>query len=1259
MKHSKFIALMLLCAPFTGTAQQIKDSYIDWGIRGPEFPAALMTWEKGQKWSDDDNFFISRVKPKVRFRNAATQVDPTLNEENDKKLIFWVPVNNERFNALPDGVYDSEVFPAWSYITHYGNWSTQLIRMPGNFADVAHKNGVPVSVVASVPYGSISATWSNALTTLTECGAEKVSDFLEYYGVDGIGYNSEFKASKLFVTRLQKLHAGIVKTLKDSGRNPLTEIVWYDGTNDNGFIAFDGGLKPGHNIENWGYGDNIRTSLFFNYNWNNGRGTLLQTSVDNAKAKGRTPLDLYCGINMQGREPKNNTDYIWTLLKDYPLSIGLWGAHSENMFWEGRPEKGPTPDARMRSYLLRVEKWFTGGTRNPVSALPVNNSLKLSVDNDDFFGMSKMMSARSALKWNLSEEPFITYFNLGNGKFLNYQGVRCHNSEWYNIGVQDYLPTWMWWFSKTFMGRQPSDLAVGGLNAEFVWDDAWMGGSLMRVNGTSAGEYLHLFKTEFPVWQGDVVTVRYKVVNGSADASLVMSAKGAEDVESSAPFLTSTEQGGFWQEKTFKIGREFASMAGKEVAMIALNFKNANNLDIRLGEISIVRPGKTSTRPEVPQIEKAEILSARHDGVDAKIIFNMPNDKGNDVCYNTDVNTSLFKLYAREEGKEPVLMGMTTSWAGLLFSIPVEYANGKKVALGVSAMSLDMKHESEVAWSEYMGMDSAYEPSDIVVVSKNVITPGEKFTVSYADPNHEAAKWSIVDAAGNAVATADNATEVVLEDGLSTLGNYDVIVEGMVREDGETVKATRRFNAMVQITDPSKGNIPVIETATINGEEGETITFDKGTESAVLNFTGKNGEANLSRGVRVGESGLGFKFADTNLPNDKSFSVSFWMKADNFDNNAVHMLNIRDKGDAWANNNWGWFWHTLKADGTSNEYAMRMSNGEIVKYNFDETKIIPSLWHHIAYVFDRDNAGKLLTRFFVDGKEQVVTSWSRGDAQKGSSEPTHQGDPYAWREANVVAVGGSLHLSGSVTANIDNLMVWDRALDADGVKTAMGNINPAALPAGLVSAFDFESAPAADQTFTGVGSYPFKAGANGFEATEVEGQGNTKWVEPIFCAGAPTLNGASFDLKTDVSYMNDGGYITDITGDTEAGSATLHFPHEGTYRAGVTLKNEYGTESRQFKIVVGQPSSDIEAVKVSSTEVSPNPFDRFIDVVAPADGVCRVSLTGMDGVRYLANDFNAAAGDQMRIYPDVPVGIYLVTVEQNGRVITSQRVIRR
>ena len=98
--------------------------------------------------------------------------------------------------------------------------------------------------------------------------------------------------------------------------------------------------------------------------------------------------------------------------------------------------------------------------------------------------------------------------------------------------------------------------------------------------------------------------------------------------------------------------------------MIALKFANAVNADVYLGEVSIKRG--TLATPAKPVIERVEILRSHYAGVDGKVFFKMENNKAaGEVCYNDEVKTSYFKIWSREEGKEPVLLGITPSGAAI------------------------------------------------------------------------------------------------------------------------------------------------------------------------------------------------------------------------------------------------------------------------------------------------------------------------------------------------------------------------------------------------------------------------------------------------------------------------------------------------------------------------------------------------------------------------------------------------------------------
>ena len=278
-------------------AQAFKEGYVNTkDAESSRFHTMVQNWERNHKLSDDDPFFISRVKPKVRFRNKATQVNKSLDETNDKRLIAWLPYDDPHKNALPDGNFNSEVFSLWSYVDHWGDWSMPLGRVPASLLDVAHKNGVGVSSVAGIPEGSLSNAYRRMFTALAgQDMHKKAASYLSYYGIDGLGYNSEFTSNPGDIANVRNFHIALNKEMKT--KNPVFENIWYDGTTDYGGRLFDHGLAS-HNQKNFGKEGEEAASLFFNYNWS--VPSRLSQSVSYANSLKRSPLYLYAGINMQG-----------------------------------------------------------------------------------------------------------------------------------------------------------------------------------------------------------------------------------------------------------------------------------------------------------------------------------------------------------------------------------------------------------------------------------------------------------------------------------------------------------------------------------------------------------------------------------------------------------------------------------------------------------------------------------------------------------------------------------------------------------------------------------------------------------------------------------------------------------------------------------------------------------------------------------------------------------------------------------------------
>lgn len=1244
------LAAGLVLSVMSANAQQMREGYVEAGKNtGSEnFHTLIQGWTPGSQVTADDNFYISRVKPRARFRNEATQVRLDLNAKNDKKLIAWIPVNNSDFNALPNGVFDSEVFSMWSYVTHWGNWTSPLGRIPAAFLDVAHKNGVGVSGVASIPNASLSASWAACLKGLASLDVDKTSKFLQYYGIDGLGYNSEFYGGGSYVKGVRTFHAALVKKMLPV--NPIFENFWYDGTNDYGQVSFDGGLGN-HNKETFGDSKNVRTSLFFNYNWNRGQ---LAPSVEFAEKLGRDPLDLYCGVNMQGGQPGGTS---WPLLVDQRVSIGLWGAHSQNMFWESRSELGSSDDKKQFAYLRRTECYFGGGNRNPVITPSVKSMHQYTAYNPQWHGMAAFMTARSPLSWDLAEEPFITYFNLGNGKFFNLNGERKVSSPWYNVGMQDYLPTWHFWFADKLLGRTAADVPATGLDAQFVWDDAYFGGSTLKISGTTANEYLHLFKTKYALKKGDVITVRYKLNEGATDLDLVLSAEGSESTGVAYNLCKSERVADVneWVKQTFTVGSDFD---GKTLALVALNFKNAKNLDLMLGEFSIVR-GKAAT-PAAPVIDAAntKMLYNSKAGMDAKIIFNMPNNKAaGEPCYNLDVKTSHFRLYAQEEGKEPMLMGTTTSWAGLYYSIPTTKANAK-VRLGVSAVALDHKTESEIAWSGYMA-PATYVYNDDIQSSKTTIKPNEEFTLGYIDPEHPAAKWEIVKD-GKVVKSGEGNSWTT---SLADLGSYDLKVTGNeYGEDGTAKQTTRTFSSYIQITSVGTGALPEIYSLTANGSE-EEVSLKVG-ENVKMAYTGRAADGSGSQGIDLKETRFGVPAADLGLVGKKSFSISFWLKINSLkEGKSATLFNVYNKQDGWPKTDWGWNWSQISPDGSFEGITFRgtdaTSNKEL-QYKYGKTKFPVGNWVHVTMSFDYNTAGQLRADMFLDGVKQTVTEWKRlqgGNPVFGPAtyEPTYQDDVYSITNGMYLCIGGPLHDRYGLDGIIDNVVVWDKAVTEAEAKVAMGDLNAKSLPAGVMAFWDFEK-KATDNVFTSVGTKAVKAGMQDMLAGGGEGQATLQFVEPTYIAGSPFVSGEAYKVETKPSWTSKNATFADITGNGEAGSANVSFRTGGDYDVTLTLSNALGKAEKTFSVIKVAYPTGVDAVEGAEMKAYTVGEDAVVEFAEAGAYEVSVYTTAGEQVARKAAQLNA--GNVVNVHL-AKAGIYVLNVKKDGKTVRTVKLIRK
>lgn len=1231
--------------------------YIKWNSEGERFEHAYSAWRPGQplypSTAADENFFISRIKPRARFTHVPTQVDQTLVGQKDKHVLNWFPIgttNNGNPNGLPSGIYDSDVFSMWNYVTHYGNWTAPLIRVPGAFMDAAHKNGVTTSALISIPWAAqISSNdggHGSNINALISAGPDKLIKFLKYYGVDGWGMNSEFSTTSTFAGAITDFMANTYHKAVTEKQFPTYSAVYYSLVMSNGSLQTTGQDGLTEKNKDWFHknGKGVTNYLFGNYNW--GPAKLTENDAI-AERFGRDPRDVYGGMDMQGRSSAR-----WTALQNSGSSIGLWGAHNMNMFYESRNELGSQPDVQQRTLQGRLERFYTNGNQNPARKLRVTDRLGYGYEYlKTFHGISAMSSAKSVLNWDLGEMPFYTFFNLGNGHYFNLEGRQAYSGEWYNLGMQDYLPTWRYWFAPSLLGRNFSE--APGLSATFVWDDAWFGGSSLQISGSTktAEEYLHLFKTKFELKENDEITVRYKVTSGTADIKLVASAEGSETTGVEASLLKASEVDlGTWKEVKIKVsntGRASLKIANATLALLALKFENANNLEIKLGELSIKR-GNVA-KPNMPTItaEHTKLLKRTFRGIDAKVVFGMTAPNGHnpeETVYNQDVKTSFFKVYIKQGDKKSFVTA-TTSWAALAFAAPFDATLGNTVQLGVSAVGLDGVTESEIAWTQPMEVTAdLLKLSNRVVIDKSVVKPGQSFTVKFEDPNQPATTWKVVKA-GQEVFTHQGTgfTHQFAQTGL-----YDV----KVTPQGGTELTVP---GLIQISPEEVGAYPEIKTLTFNAKTSE-FKAQENTANA-LAYTGRNANGAVSRGLNLKESPMGINVKElwgSSVPNDglPSYTLSFWVKFNTLvpGEGGINFLNIRQPSARWPQNNWGHIWSEYLPETQEYQVTHRGSANNHQK-NYYKLDLQLGVWTHFTYVFETTPANRVILKLYINGVR--VPAFAHGD-EHGTRKPGDNVTGYSnvnkLNSLYTIMFGGNIFKRSGVDGVMDDVKFYNKALNDTEVSQIVYNTTPftGVAKESLFGFWDFEGDPETDFYFKSP-TTDKKLGIGALK--EIPGQeGAAQFVpfDPAFEAGSPFISGKKFQVTTKAKWSFPGGQIetNDDNNTDRAGSATVTYRKKGTFSGKLTLENSWGKDERTLEgIVIGDPGSVGEITDEVSLAAFPNPFVESVNVRFAAAGDYQIGIYDLSGRLVSKQMVVAESGSIVAVNLNAPAGIYLLRVQ--------------
>lgn len=1198
----------------------------------------------------DEQFYISRVRPAERISDGDYQVVEGLDPE--RKMCLWVPLDDptSKWKALPRYCFEGDNFSLWSYVNIHGNWTAPWFRVAGGLTDVAHKNGVKVGCVYSIAWAaSVTLNGSNTpskvftLLTKKENGSYKYSEqfvkMLKYYGIDGVGVNSEFSSNYNTMSQIIGFFKECHKKAKEIGWE--FQLHWYDGTNQNGAITFDQGLGN-HNKNMFGTGEDIVTDMMFaNYNWYN---STLQTTVTNAESWGRSSYDYYAGFDIQGRGLVNSN---WGALENNKISIGFWGAHSQSLIHQSATDDGTSDVAIQKAYLQKQEMIFSGGNRNPANQPALNTSCTLgNASLKNFHGLAHFLTAKSTIQ----NVPFVSRFNLGNGLKFYDEGQVKFNHKWHNIATQDIMPTWRWWIVNATESATAGDL----VQADLTWDDAYFGGSCLSIHGATTFSRVKLFKTMLEVQPSYTFSITYKLNNDLAThAKLFVALK--DNVTSYKEIdIPAATQFGEWTTFT-ATAEQLGLSAGDKVAMIGLTVADAPaDYNMYVGEIAVRNPSQTFA-PVTPTIKQVEICRGKGASVDFKLLYASKDETGLEVpTYNDEVDTWYYEIFMQQKDQPEQMLTATTSWAAYVVDAPlVSGFDGREARFGVRAVSPDGKQKSDIAWTEYQSIP--YDaPSSEVLLDREVIKPGETFKAYLEDAMADPAQsWTVLSAkTGNAVHTATNATEITLS--LDEIGAYDLVLV-----DSKGVSTT--YRGKIHVTPEATGAVPAINTFSVNKTKemaGKDVTY---------NYDYRAGEGSVSRAIAINDPDM------LAIPGEvqvgKEYTYALWVKASSYahDKQGTNLINKNTVADSWPHNNWGDLWVQIRPEytGTKTHAANEVSfntmgwtahdnpNEDMMSTGY---QLNPGVWNHIAVTQTDGNVQQM----FFNGKRVALTTFTASVRRDDVAQSDSRVDILNCPIADIYIGGGGVYKAG-FNGWVDEVQIWNKALTEEEVVASMNGYDANNIPDGLQGYYTFETFNAADSTFANLG----KAGTQ-YPARMVRmvDSGGEKTADAYYVTqganndvtGYPGVAG-SLEVKTTRTLGLKGARISSETDK----AAVVTYAQPGTYDATLTVTNVWGEDSKTLVecIEIEADPTGIDGVEGETTfSVFPNPFVESVNFRFAEAGQYTINVLAANGALLQSNAVEAAAGSVVNVAVAGTPGLYLVQVVKNGKTYKTVKVVK-
>ena len=492
-----------------------------------------------KNWSPDND-------PDARYNRAGIALrdrwmGPSVNPKASRDAkVMPLAMSNARASEAPSQGGDGDfvyAFNNFQYVDTYNFWGGSsaegAIAIPSpEHIDSAHRNGVPATGTIFLPWGD-SAYGSRFVQEMVEKApdgtypaADKLIEIAQYYGFDGYIFNAE---SGTGVTGFKE------------------------------FLAYIQKNKP----------DN------FTISWYNGSGSLNTDSIKSWMQDGDTRITDEWWLDMSG-----NGYVDGTIAAAQEMGVDPWNIHST---WEYWPMSGMS-GTKGGNYQARLDS--NGFLKISLGILAPTVTLTQAKNSDDFinvqdqklwvgptFDPSSTYRPQSefcgfanmvADKTPVIGTDFVTNFTTGNGYKFYENGIVTGKEEgWHNRSLTDVLPTWRWIID--------AEEGAQKLSAKIDFDDAWWGGTSMKVYGNlDAGKSNHvkLYSSQLDITKDSKFSITYKAPKDGVNVELGLCFGDDYSDENFKFYPIETTANGEWNTASFDLSED----AGKRAIAISLRF---------------------------------------------------------------------------------------------------------------------------------------------------------------------------------------------------------------------------------------------------------------------------------------------------------------------------------------------------------------------------------------------------------------------------------------------------------------------------------------------------------------------------------------------------------------------------------------------------------------------------------------------------------------------------------------------------------------